>query len=785
MEPTTMRLFRSSLASVLPATLTALLLAPGCSTPTAGPAAAPGAPAAIAPAATADLNRLDYAGDQAALQAVDREIAAAGQDPARLHAIAQQLVAVLRSPTATYAAKQAAAQRLALFPAADILPGDNRAAFLAMLLNDQQVNLARLALDRVPGPEVDTLYAEALPRAQGLSRMALIESAGNRRIAAASPTLTAALADADSSLAAAAAKALGQIGTAETLHVLQQATPATLPVLQAQLAAAAQVGGTEALAVYENLAGRADAPAGLRAAAARAQLFAAPNGSERLTAVLTGQDAAAKAAAIEALTTLPAAATVPAVAVLLPRLDAATQTAVVTALGQTGSTDAVAPVTALLSSDSATVRAAVITALGRLPGSPATATELARVGARAKVADAKLARQSLAVLNGPGVAEAIVTGAKAADSGLRVVFIEQLASRNMAEQLPLLLQLRSDPDVAVRNAALGALADIAPASAQGDLIAWTVGATDPTEQSRALRALAVVTLRNPSVADRSRAIIGALEQAEPAVAVRLLPVLPRIGDQPSAECAARLAQRGAPAEAAAAAAALYRWPNETGLVPLITVAEQARAEATRAAATAAALRMVDRTRTLSDAQLRDAVKRLLAVATDAEVRSRLVYLLGRSADATTLAYAEQLRTSPDLATAGADAVMAIKARLAGRPSARASVGERRVEAILDGKPNTVWGAPATAGQWIEVDFHAPRPIRRLVMDNGEFNYPEHAEVFVTDDPARPGTALASVAGQPGKTTIELPQIAHGRYLIIRHTQTREDSWWGMSELLID
>jgi HEAT repeat protein len=781
-----MRLFRSSLASVLATAFAALFLAPGCSTPSASPTAAPAAPTTpTAPTAAADLNRLDYAGDQTALQAVDREIAAAGQTPAKLEAVARQLVAVLRSPNATYAAKQAAAQRLALFPATDLFQGDNRAVFAAMLLKDQQVNLAKLALDQVPGAEVDALYAEALSSAQGLSRLALIQSAGNRRIVAATPALVNTLQDTDAALAAAAAKALGQIGTADALHALQQVSPATVPVLQAELAAATRVGGAEALAVYENLAGRADAPAGLRAAGIRAQLFAAPNGSERLTAVLTGEDAAAKAAAIEAITTMPAAATVPAVTAQLPRLDAATRTAVVTALGQTGSTEAVAPLTALLNSDRAAVRAAVITALGRLPGTPEIVTVLARVAAGGNVDDAKLARQSLSVLTGPGVADAIVTEAKSGAPALRVVGVEQLASRNMAEQLPLLLQLRSDPDAAIRNAALGALADIAPPSAQADLIAWTVGATDPTEQSRALRALAVVTLRNPSTADRSRAIISALEQAQPAVAVRLLPVLSRIGDRPSAECAARLALRDNAAEATAAAGVLSRWPNETALQPLLNVAEQAKSATTRTSATTAALRLLDRTRTLSDAQLREAVQRLLAVASEAEVRSRLAYLLGRNSDAATLAYAEQLRGSPGLAESSTDAVMAIKSRQAGQPGVRASVGDRRAEVILDGKPNTVWGAPATAGQWIEIDFHATRPIRRLVFDNGEFNYPEHVEVFVTDDLAKPGPALASVAGQPNKTTIELPQVAHGRYLIIRHTQTREDSWWGMSELLID
>lgn len=773
-----MRLFRSLPASTLSAALAVALLTPACTTPGSSPEAA-------GRAGSGGLSGLDYAGDQSALVALDRDLAAAGRQVASLTEIATRLSAVLRDPAATYAAKQAAAQRLGTLPPADVLRGENRATLAAMLLNDQHVNLARLALDSVPGADIDALYVEALPRATGLAQLALVQSAGNRRIAAATPTLAPALADQDPAFAAAVAKALGQIGTPEALRALQQVNPATAPVLEAQLVAAAHVGGPEALALYEHLAGRADAPAGVRAAATRAQLFAAPNGAARLSAVLAGQDATAKAAAIEAITSLPSADLVSAVTAQLPTLDAGTQAAVVTALGQTGAPAVVAAIVPLLRSEAATVRAAAITALGRLPGSPDTALQLARIAAGDDVTDAKLARQSLSVLTGPGVAEAVLAQAKSGEPALRVVFIEQLASRNMAEQVPLLLQLRSDPDATIRSAALGALADIAPASVQPELIAWTIAATDPTEQSRALRALAAVTLRHRSAGERSRAIVTALEQAEPAVAVRLLPVLPRIGDQASAEAAARLALRDDPTESAAAASALYRWPNEAGLAPLVTLAEQAKPAVIRAAASTAALRMLERTRTLADAPLRGFVQRLLVTATEADVRSRLVYLLGRASDAETLAYAQQLRSDQGLAEAAGDAVLAMQARQAGRPDVRASVGERHAGVILDGKRNTVWGAPATAGQWIEIDFHATRPVRRLVFENGEFNYPEHLEIFVADDPATPGPAVASAPGQPHRTTIELPKVAHGRYLIIRHTQTREDSWWGMSELSID
>src|SRR5208283_272725 len=87
--------------------LPALALIAGC----AGISKAP-EPAVMDADAYAALASLDYAGSQRALERLDRSIAAAGREPARVSGLVSGMVQFIRQPAATFAARQAVAQRL-------------------------------------------------------------------------------------------------------------------------------------------------------------------------------------------------------------------------------------------------------------------------------------------------------------------------------------------------------------------------------------------------------------------------------------------------------------------------------------------------------------------------------------------------------------------------------------------------------------------------------------------------------------------------------------------------
>jgi hypothetical protein len=740
-------------------------------------------------AADSALPALGFSGSQAALETLDGDLKAAGTDPAKLAAIEARLLAVLRNKDATYAARQAAAQRLGLVLAFSAVKPT--AATLrplgTMLADERDSDLARSALEPVTSDVADPLLVTALGKTSGRTRLGLIDTVARRGSAAAVPALAKLLASPDAPTAAAAAEALGAIGGSEALAVLQ-ATPEPAPraVTAAKLVAVTRLPAAAAVSLLQGIRTAAGDPVH-RAAALRALLeIDAVNAPATTVAVLGGDDWAMKQVVLESLYASRAPGLAAALLGSLPSWDAPTQSGVLHALGRRGEATAAAVAVAATAHADAEVRGVAITALGTIPGSAETARVLAKIAAGADAAEAKAARVSLARLNGPGVSAAVFSGAEQGEAALRTAFIEQLALRNQIEGLPLLLKLRADPDAAVRAAAASAFGDLAPITDVKILLDWTLAATDANEQSRALRALVTLTLRNPMIATRGAPVYAAIESASAEAALRLLPALGRIGGEPSAASAARLALGTDAKVAEAALAALTRWSDTTALASLAGVAATTALPAARTTAVEGVIAYFERTRVAWDGDDTAVVARLLPVVADPAVRGRLLKLLSRAGDATALALAAGLKADAAVGAAAREAVEIITANLAGPAKVRASAPSGAGN-IMDGKTNTRWTVAQVGEEWVEIDFKVARPLHRLTLDQtgrtGDF--PESYAVHVTDDLANPGAAVATGTGQTGKTVIALPSGTRGRYVIIKNVAERLDGWWAIIELYVD
>ena len=735
------------------------------------------------------LQDLDYSGDQSALAALDRDLNAAGTDLPKLTVMEARLVALLRRTDASIAARQAACQRLGTVWAATGAPSASALELLkAMLVDDRETDIARLTLERTPGAAVDTVLVDAVAKTTGRIRLGIIQTLTARAPVSAVAALATLLGDQDPATAKAAATALGQIGNAAALAALRSAPATVAGLFEAKLTLARTLPTAECVALLTELQGDTRAAPHQRASALRGLLDREPSSAvPRIIAVLAGTDWTPKQVALEAIFSSRASGLTAALAAQLPTWDVPTQAAVITALARRPDATITAAIVAATQHTAATVRTAAINALGDLPGDTSLVTLLATLGSSDNFEDAKLARASLARLHGPGVSAAVLAGAEKGPAQKRALFIEQIASRNLTEGLPFLHQSRHDPDATIRTAAVGSLGELAPFSDQGLLIEWAAGATDSTEQTRALRSLVSVTLRNPDTAKRALPIYVALEKAAPATVVGLLPVLGRLGGKESAECAARLALSTNATVADAAAAALARWPDRSAQPSLVMVAAKATVASARSAANQAAFRYFERTREVWTAAESSLVTQLLGATTDAAARKKLVILLNRAADKPALALVEKLQSEPALNAAAKTAAQCIAANLAGPPHVRASDSESSAKNLFDGRTATQWRGPVTPGQWIEIDFKQARPLHRLTLDQtgrtGEF--PERYDVFVTDDLAKPGIVLVSGAGKPNRTIIDLPEGTRGRYVTIKNTAERVDSMWSISELFVD
>ena len=781
-----------SLAPVNPARallLGSLLLAAGCTSTVTPPASPAPATTAATPASGPAVGAFDD--DPRPPTALENTVIAAGLDPAALAAVERDLLARLQEPGVAPAAAQEAAQLLGLVLLAGS-PADHATtmnALAPMLADPARVDYARLALDRTPGDAVDTLYLQSLLATTGRARLGLIDSIGTRAITGAAPVLAGLLNDADPATAAAAATALGRIGGQPALAALAQAgNPLAPAVLKARLAAAAKAAPAMAAQVAGEIYRNPAAPLGQRSVALRTLIAAHPAGAiDEIHAALTGTETAFHAPAIESVATLPVADAGARLASRLGSYAPGVQVALIAALGHRTDAGAVPGLLATLDAADPAVRLAALDALGRLPGSPDVAQKLAGLAAgRGDEADAAAA--SLARLNGPGLDELVRTGAAAgSDLALRAVFIRQIAARNLTESVPFLLGLRTSPEESLRLEALDALRLIAGTADQQAVIDWAVGAPGRNEQNRAVRALITIILRDGAVESRTAQVVVALRNGNAAVRQILLPVLSRATGKAALAAAAELARAPDAAVASAAAAELTRWPDASALPVLVDLAVATQDEAVRTTAVQGAARFLAPASGPAPTGRSALVRSLLDLPLNLAARLTLLNVLSLCADEPALATAKRFLADPATAAVAQDAVDAITSNLAGPPAVTASETSADPALMGDGNAASFWQVPANEpGTWIRADLHSVRPVRKIILEhNGRgWGYPGSFDIQVSDDPDRPGDAVAQGEGDRGQTVATLPAGTRGRYVWLRLTAGR-DAPLAIAELRVE
>ena len=745
----------------------------------------PLAPLAAGEPTPAALESLTYSGDQSALEALDRDLREAGRDARKLAVLEERLIALLRRTEPTFAARQAACQRLALVlagaPAGPFRPATAR-TLAGMLSEERDTDLARQVLEQVPGAAAERLLLDALPKTSGRLRLGLIDSLGRRRDAGAATALAALLKDNDLATVKAAATALGRIGTVAAEAALRGASTVPFAIIgTARLEAAAHLPPAEAATVLRALEGDTQLPVPVRTGAFRLLLDREPTlAPERIREALTGPSAPRRAAALEALADRRDTAHLSAVAALLPNLDPVTAAGAVAALGRSGLQEAVAAVLTATSHADTEVRTEALIALGALPGSRPVVDKLLELAPSVREA-----RQSLTRLKGAEVAAILLEGAERGPETRRLACLEQLALRRQTEGLALLRQLRTDPSATLRGAAAAALGEIAPPTDLALLTDWAAQAQDEGEQGRTLRAVVTLLQRHRAEQALAATFFSRLEQAPPEVARRLLPALVRLATPEAAAVAGRLAASPDAALAQAAVETLGRWTDHTSLPGLAAAAENARTPEVRAAAVAAGRQGLERDRTAWTPGTTALFCRFMEAGTK-EDDLQLLRVLARANDPTALKYAEGLRSDPFLGAEAAYAAEVVQANIAGRPRARASQGSG-LGNLFDGKTTTRWSTPALGEEWLELDFRVARPLRELTFDQSgrAAEFPEQYEVHVTNDPALPGPVVLSGKGQRNRTVLKFPVGTRGRYVIVRNVAARAETPWTICEVLVD
>jgi hypothetical protein len=238
----------------------------------------------------AKVKTYDWGQSRLPLTEVSDKIREAYGSPEKLKEIEKSLVGLLKSD-ATPAAKQFVCRELSIIGTEQSVP-----ALAEMLTqkpaSEQQphpADMARYALERIPGAAVDAALREAMAKTGGKVKVGIINSLGERRDAKAAAALSKLIGDSDEMVACAAVAALGKIGGAEATEALAKAKGAAsgrlrMVALDAYLKCADKLAAEgkkkEANVIYKELY-EPDMPAAIRTAALRGMVGATGGGEKK------------------------------------------------------------------------------------------------------------------------------------------------------------------------------------------------------------------------------------------------------------------------------------------------------------------------------------------------------------------------------------------------------------------------------------------------------------------------------------------------------------------------
>ncbi|MEW6356366.1 MAG: DUF6807 family protein [Planctomycetota bacterium] len=517
------------------------------------------------------LKTYEFGQSREPLIAVTDMVRAAQDSLKAKEALEDRLIALLQSD-ATFSCKQFICELLSEFGTERAVP-----ALATLLIDEKLSNAARFALERMPSPKAGEALRSALGSLTGRLQIGVVNSLATRRDRESVPELTKLAGSQDKALAAAAIEALGRVGGQEAAKALSDLTVAddltavkadALLCCATQMCAAGETG--PALAVYDRLIGEGNPREARIGALEGIVRVEKEKALPRILTFLKDTNPALRLAAAKFAANIPGEAATKSLAGEMPSLSADTQVTLLTSLAGRGDKAAAPAAANLVESPEEDVRISAVRALGVL-GDASHVMLLAKIAA-AGGAVGGAAVESLNLLAGDGVNEAMVKGMKGAEPGVRVALINALVARDCDGLVPILFDAVKEYDPNVHKAVCKALASEAGKDDLGRMVEMLVA----TENAAARRDLeqaisaAVARINDPNTC--ADPVIAALEKANDEAKIGLLAVLNRIGVPAALAAVQSQLTSSSPTVKRAAIHALAEWPDATPMAELLKIA---------------------------------------------------------------------------------------------------------------------------------------------------------------------------------------------------------------------
>lgn len=337
-----------------------------------------------------------------------------------------------------------------------------------LLADAELADMARYALEPMPGTEADAALQRALSVTSGKLKAGVVSSLGVRRDADAVPAIIPLLNDEDGYVKEAAARALGRIGASEGVNALESAIaqPGLAYAFAQSLAdgiffaaetLAAGGNVSEAARLYSAVRAAETLPVHLRAGALRgAMLSGGPKGGiSLLLETLQGEDPDFFAVALRTAQEMKGKMKIAMkIAELLPVLPPERKVPVIQLLGELGKKKAGPALLKEAESGPSPVRVAALEAATRLGYAPVLPLVTSLITSEEEIL-AATARKSLAYFPGEKGDDALRDLLKSNDARVRCIAVELVGAGALPTPVDLLIAMANeDAEASVRLAAL-------------------------------------------------------------------------------------------------------------------------------------------------------------------------------------------------------------------------------------------------------------------------------------------------------------------------------------------
>jgi HEAT repeat protein len=464
-----------------------------------------------------------------------------------------------------------------------VIGTDKCVSAVAVMLTDPELShLARYTLQGIGSDAALQAMHQAVSKTSGTLQVGLLNSLSDCDYLPLRSTCVPLLDSDDPQVVAAAVRALGRLGGPSAVDALSRARPAAanplardidLALLNCAERSLKDGDAQAAVKIYMNLITQ---PGAVRLAALRGLVITQPQtAADRLVQAMKGDDSGLTRWAIHLTTRVSGEEATRKFVGLLDQFPVTEKVLMLRALGARGEKSAVPKVVDAAGSDETAIRLAALESLGDF-SAPEALDSLLGAAARGDDSSQRIARASLARMEGAESRLADIAQSAQAALDVQVEAIRALAARDARDTTPLMLRLAKDDRAPKRAAAIDALGQLTPADRIDLLVQLTLDAKSVEDLPGIEAALARVLLRIDDPADRATPLLQTLPTAAPEVRPILIRQLSKSGTAEALATVRTALRHSNVAIADAAVAALAAWPNREAADDLIPLIESAR-----------------------------------------------------------------------------------------------------------------------------------------------------------------------------------------------------------------